>query len=809
MRPAATLFLLLTCSVGVPVAAQDSSESPDATPPAPAESSADEALSDASSTTSGQTDEEVPADTAVTPDSQAAAPIEDEDAADTPGDAPAETRTAPAPVPLEEVSGRGIACWGGVPVNYRLDAVLDEPIELTSGDADIEADGSASFTGPIEMRSETRTLTAGAGSYDAETGLVNGDGGFAYEDPVNKITGDSVEYNAKTGQFHFDDPTFVLGQVPARGEAKSIKLIEPGVIELRRVRYTSCPEGNDDWLLRARSLEINTNTGMGTATGASLSFKGVPFFYWPYFTYPVTDDRRSGLLFPRFGSSDKRGLEYTQPIYWNIRPNMDATFVPRYMQDRGLQMGTEYRFLTRKNEGILWGDYLSDDDEFGEDRWRYEVETESYLPFGWRARIDAEGVSDQQYFEDMTANVGKTSQVALSRQGIVEYADTTWQAFVKVQDYQNIDPFITDEDEPYFQAPQIVLNGDWYNGWLGTQYGFDSEAIYFTRDDSVKGLRTHLQPRISRPFRYRGIYFVPEAAFDYTFYDLEDREEGGPELTSDSPDRAAPILTLDSGVVFERLSGKNQQRVVTFEPRALYTYIPERNQDDLPVFDTILADFNLIQLFEPNRYVGYDRLGDANQFAIGLTSRVLDSNTGRELLTATIGQQRLLETSEVILPGEETSSSRKSSYIAELGVRLSSRWSVDARYQLDAEERETERSSIRLRFRPGENKALNLGYRYTRERLEQTDFSFAWPLGQHWNAVGRYNYSIEDSEVLDEYLGIEYSSCCWGVRVLARRSVERSSGEQSDSISVQFVLKGLAGFGSESGDSLRRDIIRE
>jgi LPS-assembly protein len=544
---------------------------------------------------------------------------------------------------------------------------------------------------------------------------------------------------------------------------------------------------------------------MGTATGASLAFKGVPFFYWPYFTYPVTDDRRSGLLFPKIGSSDKRGFEYSQPIYWNIRPNMDATFVPRYMEDRGTQLGTEYRFLTQKNAGVFWGDFLPDDDKYDEDRWQYELETESYLPFGWRGRIDAAGVSDDQYFEDMSSSLGETSQVALSREGIVEYYDTTWSAFIKVQDYQTVDPFLTDDDDPYMQAPQVSLDGMWYGGLLGANYGFESESVYFTKDDSVKGLRTNIRPVISRPFRYGGLYMVPEAAFDYTVYDLEDQ----PTDQSSNPDRAAPILTLDTGAVFERLSGSKQQSIVTFEPRALYTYIPERNQDDLPVFDTILADFNLIQLFEPNRYIGYDRLGDANQFAIGITSRVLDANTGREKLTATIGQERLVESSEVILPGEEPSNSRKSNYIAEIGVHLSPKWSAVAEYQLDAEERETEKASTRLRFMPGPMKAINLGYRYTRESLEQTDVSFAWPLGKHWNALGRYNYSIEDSEVLDEYLGIEYSSCCWGIRMLGRRSVERSSGDQSESISVQFVLKGLAGFGSQSGESLRHGILRD
>jgi LPS-assembly protein len=702
-----------------------------------------------------------------------------------------------------KAQGRKIACWDTSGEVGPLESILTEPIEMTSGDADIEADGTATFRGPIEMRSKSRSLRAGSANYDRELGIVTAEGDIEYSDPVNRIQANDVRYYTETGQFNFTEPRFEFSQVPARGSASELKLVEPGVVELDTVKYTSCPEGRDDWMLRASSIDIDTNTGMGTARNARLYFKGVPFFYWPYFTYPVTDDRKSGLLFPRVGSSDRRGFEYQQPIYWNIAPNQDATFTPHYMADRGVQLGTEYRFLTRSNGGVLYGDFLPDDDEAEFDRWRYEVETVSMLPGSWRGRISATGVSDDDYFEDLASSISKTSQTNLSRAGILEYYDLNWSVYGQVQDFQTIDPAIAPEDEPYTQVPQLVANGMWRNGWLGTQYGFDSEAAYFARDDSVKGLRTHVMPKLSRPFRYGGLYLVPEVAYDYTAYNLKDQ----PEDQSDTPDRGASIFSVDAGAVFERYAGKGGRRLFTVEPRALYTYIPEEDQDELPVFDTIEPDFNLIQLYRNNRFIGYDRLGDTNQIALGVTSRVLDTETGRELLTATIGQNRLLETGEITLPDEEPRGSRKSDYIAELDVRLWRNWNAAMRYQLDADERETERTSIRLRYRPAANKAINVGYRYDKETLEQTDISFAWPLSKTWSAIGRYNYSIEDSKVLDEYLGIEYSSCCWGVRVLARRTVARSTGDQDETIGIQFVMKGLSNIGSESTENLRRGIL--
>jgi LPS-assembly protein len=375
--------------------------------------------------------------------------------------------------------------------------------------------------------------------------------------------------------------------------------------------------------------------------------------------------------------------------------------------------------------------------------------------------------------------------------------------FMLAQVFQTIDPLITPEETHYTQVPQIVANGMWRDGLLGMDYGFESEAIYFMRDDSVKGLRTHLQPKIALPFGNQGLYLTPEVSFDYTAYNLKDQPVGD----SSSPDRTAPIFSVDTGAVFERSLGTKKRRAITIEPRAQYTYIPVRNQDDIPIFDTITPDFNLVQLFRQNRFIGYDRLGDTNQISMGLTSRIVDNRTGKELLTATIGQTRFLEDPEVTLPGEIPSDVSESNYIAELGVNVWGAWNADLRYQLDADENETARSSIRFQYRPGEKKGLNLGYRYDRESLEQTDISFSWPLSKKWSSIGRYNYSIEDNEVLDEYLGLEYSSCCWGFQVVGRKSVARSNGEQDKSISFQFVLKGFSGLGSGATEGLRRDIL--
>ncbi|MEJ2140234.1 MAG: LPS-assembly protein LptD [Gammaproteobacteria bacterium] len=703
---------------------------------------------------------------------------------------------------------RGIGCWPEAVSPFEPDGLELQPIELTTGGADIEDDGKAVFSGPVSMRSGDMSLEAASASYDRKSGVFLAEGGIAFRNGASRVSGESVRYDATQGLFTFTDGDFELPFTPARGSAASMELSRTGYLQLEKVVYTSCPAGNNDWLLKARSLKIDAESGRGTARGASLRFKNVPFLYVPYFTYPVTDERKSGLLFPKVGSSNQRGFELETPVYWNIRPNMDATFIPHYMGKRGLQLGTEYRFLTRRHDGILWGDLLPNDDETGEDRWQYDVRTQSFLPWAWRSTIKATGVSDDNYYEDMTSSRQLSSQTNLERKLDLEQYTRNWSLFLRVRDFQTIDPEILPEDEPYAQMPQLVADGSWRNGLLGLDYKLGTEAVYFHRKDNINetkpnGARLHVQPEVALPLEYNGFYLTPEIALDYAGYQLD----GLPAGQNDSPSRSAPIANIDSGAIFDRLAGKSNQLLITLEPRVQYTYIPFRDQSDIPIFDTIVPDFNLVQLFRKNRFIGYDRLGDTNQLSAGITSRVLDSSGGRQLLALTIGQTRYFETGQVTLSDDDPETFDTSNYIAELSIRAWRNWTAGVELQYDATNDRTARTSARVQYKPDDSKAINLGYRYVRESLEQVDVAAAWAISEQWSAIARYNYSLLEDKPLDQFVGLEYESCCWAIRVLGRRSVARSTGQSDSSISFQFELKGFSNVGSSSITGLERDIL--
>ena len=360
---------------------------------------------------------------------------------------------------------------------------------------------------------------------------------------------------------------------------------------------------------------------------------------------------------------------------------------------------------------------------------------------------------------------------------------------------------IAEEDRPYARTPRLLASGDWDTANGRLDYGFDAEVVNFDRDLGVTGWRLDVAPRAGLDWSGAGYFVRPSAGFRYTQYSLEDQAPG----TDGSPTRSLPYATLDAGLVFERSTGSHGQRLLTLEPRALYLYTPFRDQADLPLFDTGLPDLNLVQLFRTNRYVGADRVNDANQIAMGFTSRLLDADSGAQYLAVSVGQTYYFEKPRVVLPDEPPATRDSSDFIAQVSLTAYKNWNIDAGVQWNPEDDRSERSLVRLQYRPSGERVMNLAYRAQRDRIEQVDASAAWPLGRRWNAFARYVYSFFDSKTLDEFAGFEYKACCYKLRAVARRSVNRE-GDTEGSFYLQLELNGLASVGSSADAFLERTI---
>lgn len=678
------------------------------------------------------------------------------------------------------------------------------PITIESDDNDFEfdVDGNARLCGNVEMKQGERRVRADCLEYNSKTQDAKLKGGIEYSDPVLTVRGNSGTYSPVLG-VQFQGAQFELPERGARGSAENLKADANGKVTLQGVNFTTCPANQVDWQLNADEIELDTRARTGTGRGTKVEFKGVPIVYLPWMTFPLGDQRKSGFLFPNVGASSRNGAVVEVPYYWNIRPNLDFTAEPVYYSKRGVDLAGDLRYLTRRQRGELQFNYLPGDDLAGRNRSRLKLEHVAELPGEWRVRIDATDVSDTNYFEDFARGPEGTSVPFAERLAEITYRDEHFNVRGQFQDFQVIDDELAAEDRPYSRAPRLLASGDWDKGFGTIDYGFDAELVNFDRNTGVTGWRLDAAPRAGVDWSAPGYFVRPSVGYRYTQYSLENEDPG----VEDSPTRSLPYATLDAGLVFERASGSRGQRRLTLEPRALYLYTPFRDQSQLPLFDTGLPDLNLVQLYRTNRYVGADRVNDANQVAFGLTSRLLDSESGAQYLAASVGQAYYFEKPRVVLPDEPPATRDTSDFIAQVSLTAYKNWNLEAGFQWNPEDGRSERQQYRLQYRPDGERVMNLAYRALRNRIEQVDASVAWPIGNRWNVYGRYVYSLFDSKTLDQFAGFEYKACCYKIRAIARRSVSNRNGNSETEFLLTLELNGLAGVGT-ADDAFLEHAIR-
>ncbi len=661
--------------------------------------------------------------------------------------------------------------------------------------------GKLTLTGDAEAIRGYQRLRADKIIYDELDKTIEAEGSVIYDEPLLNIRGTNGKFWLDENRGELFTTHFNLYDKHGRGDAKKAYIVRPGVTRFKKALYTTCPQNSNAWIMRANKVTLNENTGVGVARNARLSLKGVPVLYTPYISFPLDDRRKTGFLIPSFGSSDKSGFELKTPFYWNIAPNYDATITPRYLQDRGTQVTSEFRFLQPSQDGLVRVEYLHKDDVTEDKRSRIIVRNSMRFSPNLTANINYDRVSDKDYLTDLGDTLSLASVTHLKRTGEVNYTTSWWQLGLQVDDYQTVDKTIAQQNRPYQRLPRITLLADSPVRPGDIETRLTSEIVRFDASQRVTADRIDLWPSASLPIRGAAFDSTPKVGLRYTSYKLDNQISGNP----DNPDRSTPFFSMDNTVYFERdLALAGNQYTQTLEPRLFYLYVKGDNQEDLPLFDTSTPTFSYRELFAENRFNGADRMGDANQAALALTTRFIDPSSGSEKLRASVGQLRYFNTRNVTLNNSAPESDSTSDVAAELEMALSSAWSGKADLIWDPQTDSTQRANARIQYRPGYRKIINLSYRFLEGSQNQIDASFLWPLSPTWHVVGRWYYDIDESQKLETLAGIEYDNCCWGVRFLTREFID--SGSRADDIDsrantriymAQFVLKGLATFGSK------------
>ena len=671
----------------------------------------------------------------------------------------------------------------------------------------IEASGNA------ELRTRRETVIADWLRYDVTNEEFWGKGNVTLRRGIDWVTGPEVKFKRDAETGYFTQPEFHIGENASRGDAKEIVFAGPQHEELKEVRYTTCVAGNNDWYLTALDVDLDRDRKVGIAHDATVLFKGTPILYSPYLDFPLSGDRKSGFLTPIFGSSSSRGIEMALPYYFNLAPNYDATFVPRLMTRRGLQLNGQFRYLFPDAAGEADAEFLPDRIT-STNRYALFWKHNQNFPTvpGLAGFINIQKVSDDAYFTDLSDRLALTSQTNLPRQGGFSYNRGPFSALAQIQQFQTLQDPNAPITPPYFREPQVLATLNPNVEWNGFDF---AEARASSCAFASRRCRTAIEPRSIRRSRgpsreARGSSRRRPVSARHT----TNSTRRPPTASVDAQPCALPISSVDAGLVFEReTTFLDKSYTQTLEPRAYYVYIPFHNQSQYPVFDTANDDFNFSQLFSENRYLGIDRIGDASQLTLAVTSRFLDPATGDERMRFSIGQRYYFEGQQVTL-NEPPRTQNTSDILLSGEGRISETWAAAGLLDYNLAHPQTERLDLGVRWQPGAGKVFNASYRYIRQDtdpqggtslLKQFDISGQWPFLDNWSAIGRWNYSLVDAKTLEGVVGLEYNGGCWVFRIVGQR-LTTATEQASKSVYVQFELDGLARLGTNPMDVLRRSV---
>jgi LPS-assembly protein len=678
-----------------------------------------------------------------------------------------------------------------------------------------EQDRQITATGNVILRQRGASIRADRVEYFVEEQRAVATGDVKLERVGDTASGPRLDYNLAddTGEMQapvFEFPKTAERRVASRGAAARAVLGENRKSFLFDAEYTSCPAPRDDWFLRVGELRVDGLTNVGTAYDTTVYFLGVPILYSPFLSFPLDNKRRTGFLAPTFGTSARGGFEAALPYYWNIAENRDATFTPKLYTRRGVQLGGEFRYLEPRFNGQIEGEILPQDRLRGRERYFAGIRHQQNLWGGWNASLAAQKVSDDDYFRDLSTKIAATSQTNLPRDAIVAYDGDVWSLSARALAYQTLqDPLGAPVPIPYRILPRLLATGVQQN-FRGFDWHFMGEYSNFRHPTLVNGQRAIVYPSVSLPYRRSYGYVVGKFGYHVTRYALGENAAGFDDNT-----RSVPITSVDASLFFDRdlrWGGRDFQQ--TLETRLYYLHVPFRDQTRFPNFTTAESDFNFAQIFTENRFVGGDRIGDANQVTFAATSRLIESSTGLERFRAALGQVFYFDQPRVTL-GDQPRDAKSSDIVALASSQLRQDLQLEAAVQYTPNLSRSSKLSVAAHYLPVPGKVINAAYRYARGSIdptdasrggiEQVDLSTQWPVTSNLNVLARYNWSLKDRKLLEGLVGFEYNAGCWQVRAVAHRFITATQ-QYSTSFQIQLELSGLSRIGINPLETIRQNI---
>ncbi|QSX30693.1 LPS assembly protein LptD [Shewanella cyperi] len=716
----------------------------------------------------------------------------------------------------------GAQCSVEPPVAIPAAAVTPDSeqleIRIESDSSDATMNQRAQFDGNVSFSQGSRRIAADKASVDYVEQRLDASGQLVFQDSMFTVTADALTARMQDNSATLSGASYWLHGQQVHGEAKRLEITPDNNLQLSRTSFTTCPPDNVSWMLEADRIKIDSKEEWGEIWNAKLRIADVPVFYIPYMTVPVSDKRKTGFLFPEFSTSTTNGLEFATPWYWNLAPEYDLTLTPHYMSSRGLFLKSEFRYLAGDAQaGQLNLEYLGNDHKLdgSPDRYLYHWQHQGALDTHWRVLANFTQVSDNNYFNDLKSEVARATDNQLSRIGEVSYFEQDWDISTRVQDIK----VLGEEELPYRVMPQLNFNYRANDFWQNLDFGFNAEASNFQhqQDEMATANRLHLQPSVTWPIHGPAGFLSSELTLLQTNYWQHNLDRPENQDLDETVSRTIPRAKIHGQINFERNTSLfDSQMRQTLEPQFQYLYVGYEDQSHIGLYDTAQLQDDYYGLFRARRFSGWDRIADANQMTLGLTTRLFDEHN-LEQMKFSFGQIFYFTDSKVAL-SEDLRQERPSASVlaAELDTRIYKDWFFSGAIQYDTHNGDTRKSEFTLDFRPEANKLVQFSYRYvpdllnsnTNDRVDisQTGLRTTWPLRDDLYFVGNWYYDLKEARSVEAYTGFQYESCCWAVRLSYHYHIKTNYSDEFNpsidereqferGIFLNFVIKGLGGSG--------------
>ncbi len=673
-----------------------------------------------------------------------------------------------------------------------MDIPDQQAVYLEADQALFREEGQSTLEGTVIIAKQNTRLTADRATYEQQTRQIAAEGNVYFISDGLALQSRKIRFNLATNTGDIEDADYQFSNADGRGSSQSLSKEANGVVRLSNASYTTCPPGNNSWSLQAKHIGLDSQKQLGTARHLSLKIKDTRVAYLPYFSFPLNENRKSGFLTPSFATDDTSGVNISIPYYWNLAPNYDLTLTTNYLSKRGIKLDTEFRYLSGKQEGQFQYHFLPNDQDNDAYRYFFNLDYERKLGDNSELTLEAQGVSDNDYFADLGSSLESSSIVNLERTLRYTTKRGDWSLTVLAQDFQVLD----DTSEAYARLPQLNLHWQPVTDKDHIQWSINGEYTYFTNSHSDDGQRLDLLASARKRFANDFAYLTPAIKLRHTHY-RQDQGNGGHSTRH----RSLPSVSVDSGLFFERPL-KNGRVTQTLEPRIYYAYTPFRDQHDINIFDSAAKTLSYSQLFSDNRFTGKDRIEDANRLSTSLTTRFLNNETGREIFRASVGQIYHFNDRKITLPDENLATGRRSELVLEGAGELNASTRLVSTAFIDTHDGHISASQIKINYKDQKERVLNLGYSQAENDYTAAHISFATPVTKAWRLAAGHEHDLKNDRVLESVIGLEYRDCCWKARLAGRKYLLSDNTSYDDAIFIELELKGLGNFGSSASDFL-------